>query len=79
MLLLQRLGTHHEGVLSLLNVAKIKATGVALKDQEGLENKKGWEMPSYMHLSKNKVEEKWYFDSGTSRHMTSNMDFFINL
>ena len=28
---------------------------------------------------KTKVEEKWYFDSGSSRHMTGNMEFMINL
>ena len=26
-----------------------------------------------------KVEEKWYFNSGSSRHMTDNREFFINL
>ena len=28
---------------------------------------------------KTKVEEKWYFDSGSSRHMTCNKEFMINL
>ena len=28
---------------------------------------------------KTKVEEKWYFDSGSSRHMTDSMEFLINL
>ena len=25
------------------------------------------------------VEQKWYFDSGSSKHMTSNKEFLINL
>ena len=28
---------------------------------------------------KTKIKEKWYFDSGSSRHMTGNREFFINL
>ena len=28
---------------------------------------------------KTKVEEKWYFDSGSSKHMTGNREFLINL
>ena len=28
---------------------------------------------------KTKIEEKWYFDSGSSRHMTGNREFLINL
>ena len=28
---------------------------------------------------KTKIEEKWYFDSGSSRHMTGNREFMINL
>ena len=28
---------------------------------------------------KTKVEEKWYFHNGSSRHMTGNREFLINL
>ena len=33
---------------------------------------------AYTYLKVN-VEKKWYFDSGSCRHMTGNKEFLINL
>ena len=66
-------------MLSLLDASKDKATSASPLDKTGMENKKGWRCLVVCTSLKMKVEENCYFDSGNSKHMTSNREFLINL
>ena len=61
MLLLQKMRTHQEGVLSLLNASRDEATGAAPKDKADMENKKEWKVPGCLHFSKDKGRREMIF------------------
>ena len=66
-------------MLSLPDVSKDEAIGATPKDKAGwIIKRDGRRLAIYTSL-KTKVEERWYFDNGNSRHMTSNREFLINL
>ena len=65
MLLLLEARTYPEGMLTLLDAPKGETKGArCLVECTSL---------------KVDVEQKWYFDSGNSKHMTCNKEFFTNL
>ena len=45
-------------MLSLLDASRDKEIGTTPKEKVGMDNKKGWEVPGLLYLSKGKVEEK---------------------
>ena len=66
-------------MLSLLDGSKDEATSATPKDETCMENKRdGRCLVVYTSINM-KVEEKFYFDSGSSRHMTGNREFLTNL
>ena len=64
---------------SLLDALKDEATSASFQDQTSMENIKEWRCSIVFISLKMKVEVKWYFDSGNSKHMIGNKGFLTNL
>ena len=75
----KKMGTYHEGVHSLLMRQEMRQQVQHPKTKQVWIIKRDEKCLVVCTSLKTKAEEEWYFNSGSSRHMTDSREFLINL